>query len=906
MLISQGIIKISSSIDKEPTDIEIIGLNIDSYVTLKYKINDVIHYTQFIPSKRYEQYIFFEYLNHSPLWSCNLSSKKEVPINGGMGYGNSNNHIYFQIKYEINIEADLINDYIQTSLALNYLVSDTYNTSRDFTNTDFTNKSLIPYCEPVTPPKDFKMKLYDYQQRTLSKMLQIERNQTQFTVNYTYNINFKGSEILFDPISNSRVDKDKHFSITTKGGVLSDEMGLGKTISSIALIASHPAPKDLPYCVDSFITGCKKISSRATIVLCPSHLTKQWESEIKRCNPNFKVLTILTKTSYNGLTFGDFMDYDIIITSHQFIMNFKFYPTLHYQTCTAASYNFDSRNTCIKQYLQDKMGKISQKEMKELSNPIFEFFHFHRLILDEGHEIFGEMLENNALSKYMSRWVSNIDANYYWYVSGTPFVNYSGVKNCARFINLKLEDKSRGLVFDYGADSNTNANSYGSTNKPLSSVMRFMNKEYVWNNILDKICVRHRKCDVENQIQIPGYTERLIWLRFTDLERQLYDAKKGKVSDQYLQQLCCHPLVVESAKKIFGDVEVDLSLMQDKLIEHHKHNYEVYKVKLSKLDPTNQAYHMLKKSFETQMSESKYLVTILERMKSPEILENETCSICMDALDNPTLTACGHIFCYECLKMCLGDKKNCPMCKTNIQGKDLLVMNLKKDGPKEELNPLIKKYGSKLGKLVSIIRHLVAQEHTRIIVFSQWDDMLSLVGKTLAENDIENCFVKGNVWSRNAAIRKFKDGKNTEGVDNKVIMLSLKNAASGTNLTEATHIFFVEPINATKEECKAIEGQAIARACRVGQKQQIMLMRILIEKSIEEDIYRKNYNNDVVVSFDEQEYSVPQPKPKIANPDADGEPMTDTSETTEKSDPNIKLKNQKKELRKKEELRKKL
>jgi SNF2 family DNA or RNA helicase len=61
---------------------------------------------------------------------------------------------------------------------------------------------------------------------------------------------------------------------------------------------------------------------------------------------------------------------------------------------------------------------------------------------------------------------------------------------------------------------------------------------------------------------------------------------------------------------------------------------------------------------------------------------------------------------------------------------------------------------------VSIIRHLVAQEETRIIVFSQWDEMLNLVGKTLAENEIENCFVKGNVWSRNSAIRKFKAGKN--------------------------------------------------------------------------------------------------------------------------------------------------
>jgi hypothetical protein len=90
---------------------------------------------------------------------------------------------------------------------------------------------------------------------------------------------------------------------------------------------------------------------------------------------------------------------------------------------------------------------------------------------------------------------------------------------------------------------------------------------------------------------------------------------------------------------------------------------------------------------------------------------------------------------------------------------------------------------------------------------------------------------------------------NNEGDDNKVIMLSLQNAASGTNLTEASHILFIEPINSTVEERKAIEGQAIGRACRVGQKNKVTVMRILIEDTIEEKIYRSTYNKDIVIDF---------------------------------------------------------
>ena len=149
----------------------------------------------------------------------------------------------------------------------------------------------------------------------------------------------------------------------------------------------------------------------------------------------------------------------------------------------------------------------------------------------------------------------------------------------------------------------------------------------------------------------------------------------------------------------------------------------------------------------------------------------------------------------------------------------------------------------KLGKLISVIRHLTNNDDNRIIVFSQWDNMLNLLSKTLSENGVGNSIVKGNVWTRNSAITKFKNGVNKLGEDNKVIMLSLTNAASGTNLTEASHIFFIEPIDASRKEIRAIEGQAIGRACRLGQKNKVNIVRILARNTIEEEIFNKNYKD---------------------------------------------------------------
>jgi len=60
-------------------------------------------------------------------------------------------------------------------------------------------------------------------------------------------------------------------------------------------------------------------------------------------------------------------------------------------------------------------------------------------------------------------------------------------------------------------------------------------------------------------------------------------------------------------------------------------------------------------------------------------------------------------------------------------------------------------------------------------------------------------------------------------------------------LTEATHIFLLDPINGSQEKVKATEDQAIGRAHRLGQKKQVRVFRMIIKDTIEEDIYNDSY-----------------------------------------------------------------
>lgn len=92
-------------------------------------------------------------------------------------------------------------------------------------------------------------------------------------------------------------------------------------------------------------------------------------------------------------------------------------------------------------------------------------------------------------------------------------------------------------------------------------------------------------------------------------------------------------------------------------------------------------------------------------------------------------------------------------------------------------------------------------------------------------------FCKGNIYQRNKIIKKFKNG-----VFN-VLFLSTLHSASGSNLTEANHILFIEPIYGDIEHVKTIETQSIARAERIGQTKVVSVVKFIIKNTIEEDMF---------------------------------------------------------------------
>lgn len=88
------------------------------------------------------------------------------------------------------------------------------------------------------------------------------------------------------------------------GGILADDMGLGKTIQLLAVIQEYLEQEKNP---------------KPSMVVCPSSLCLNWNSEIKKFTPTIKTLVIHGNAEERKRQIEDIKNYDLIITSYDLL-----------------------------------------------------------------------------------------------------------------------------------------------------------------------------------------------------------------------------------------------------------------------------------------------------------------------------------------------------------------------------------------------------------------------------------------------------------------------------------------------------------------------------------------------------------------------------------------------------------
>ncbi len=117
------------------------------------------------------------------------------------------------------------------------------------------------------------------------------------------------------------------------------------------------------------------------------------------------------------------------------------------------------------------------------------------------------------------------------------------------------------------------------------------------------------------------------------------------------------------------------------------------------------------------------------------------------------------------------------------------------------------------------------EEGRRILVFSQFTRMISLIEKELTARNIEYSKLTGQTKKRDEAIERFKSGEAD------VFLISLKAGGVGLNLTEADTVIMYDPW-----WNPAAETQAADRAHRIGQDKPVFVYKLITENTVEEKI----------------------------------------------------------------------
>ncbi len=113
----------------------------------------------------------------------------------------------------------------------------------------------------------------------------------------------------------------------------------------------------------------------------------------------------------------------------------------------------------------------------------------------------------------------------------------------------------------------------------------------------------------------------------------------------------------------------------------------------------------------------------------------------------------------------------------------------------------------------------------RVLVFSQFVSMLTLLKERLAEQQIEFCYLDGSTTNRGEVVEKFQKG----GAP--VFLISLKAGGVGLNLTAADTVVHFDPW-----WNPAVEDQATDRAHRIGQTRVVTSYKLITRGTVEEKI----------------------------------------------------------------------
>lgn len=153
------------------------------------------------------------------------------------------------------------------------------------------------------------------------------------------------------------------------------------------------------------------------------------------------------------------------------------------------------------------------------------------------------------------------------------------------------------------------------------------------------------------------------------------------------------------------------------------------------------------------------------------------------------------------------------------------------------------KHSGKFEHLKEMLEEIISEGH-RVLLFSQFVDMLDITKDWLEREAIPFEYLTGKTKDRQGAVERFNSNPHIP-----IFLISLKAGGTGLNLTGADYVIHYDPW-----WNPAVEDQATDRAYRIGQTKKVFVYRLITKNTVEEKIQKlkqvKRNLVDSVISVD--------------------------------------------------------
>ena len=144
---------------------------------------------------------------------------------------------------------------------------------------------------------------------------------------------------------------------------------------------------------------------------------------------------------------------------------------------------------------------------------------------------------------------------------------------------------------------------------------------------------------------------------------------------------------------------------------------------------------------------------------------------------------------------------------------------------------------TKYDLLFEYLEELLAEEH-KVLVFSQFVKMLTIIRRYLDSAKISYEYLDGRTRDRKRCVEKFQEDKAC-----KIFLISLKAGGTGLNLTAADYVIHYDPW-----WNPAVEAQATDRSHRIGQDKHVFVYKMITKNTVEEKILQLQDHKRKLVS----------------------------------------------------------